>query len=167
LTPLYMIRGYQPSDREQCRSLWRELTEWHRGIYQDPTIGGRHPEDYFDKHLAKVGPGRLWVAVHHSRVVGLVGLIVEENEAEIEPIIVSKAYRRRGIGNKLIQKVVSEAREMKLKFLNVEPVARNIDAVKFLYKQGFKNLGNIQLFISYSDYEWKPGPRIHGCEFNF
>ena len=91
----FVIREYQDDDREQCRTLWRELTEWHREIYQDPTIGGEHPEDYFDKHLAKVGADQLWVAVRDSKVAGLVGLILEGEEAEIEPLIVSKICRRR------------------------------------------------------------------------
>jgi len=58
-------------DKEQCRALWKELTERHREIYDDPSIGGEHPEDYFDKHLGKVGADNLWVAVRGSRVVGL------------------------------------------------------------------------------------------------
>jgi GNAT superfamily N-acetyltransferase len=162
-----IIRNYRKDDREQCRSLWRELTEWHREIYQDQTIGGEHPEDYFDKHLAKVGSSRLWVAVHGSRVVGLVGLIVEENEAEIEPLIVSKTYRGKGIGKKLLETIISEARKIEVRFLNIKPVARNMETIKFLYKQGFKNLGYIELFMGFSDYVWKQGPEIFGCRFDF
>jgi len=167
MAPPSAIRKYKPEDRENCRALWRELTEWHREIYQDLTIGGPHPEEYFDKHLAKVGPDRLWVAVQDSQVVGLVGLIVKGKEAEIEPLIVSKAYRHKGIGKQLIDTVVSEARNMGVRFLNVAPVARNIKAINFLYQQGFKNLGHIELFLDFSDYAWKPGPQIFGCNFNF
>jgi len=163
----FVIRKYKPGDREQCRDLWNELTEWHREIYEDPNIGGEHPEDYFDKHLAKVGNDRLWVAACNSQVVGLVGLIVEEDEAEVEPLIVSRTYRHRGIGKQLIKTVVSEARNMKVKFLNVKPVARNIQAINFLYHQGFKNLGHIQLFLDVSDHAWKPGPQLFQCRFNF
>ena len=162
-----MIRKYEPGDIERCRALWRELTEWHREIYQDPTIGGLHPEDYFDKHLAEVGPNQLWVAVHDSQVVGLVGLIVKGKEAEIEPLIVSKAYRGKGVGKQLIKMVVSEAKNMEIRFLNVVPVARNIQAINFLYQQGFKNLGHIELFLDLSNYTWKPCPQLFGRNFNF
>lgn len=162
-----VVRGYQPEDREECRGLWRELTEWHREIYQDPTIGGEHPEVYFDKHLTKVGPDNLWVATKNSKVVGLTGLIVEDDGAEIEPIIVSRSYRSKGIGQKLIERVVSEARTRGVRILSVKPVARNVKTIKFLHKRGFKNLGEIELFMSFSDYPWKPGPEIHGCKFNF
>jgi len=40
-----VIDNYRECDREQCRSLWRELTEWHREIYQDQTIEGGHLGD--------------------------------------------------------------------------------------------------------------------------
>ncbi|NIP66520.1 GNAT family N-acetyltransferase, partial [Candidatus Bathyarchaeota archaeon] len=147
MTEPFTIRRYQPSDRESCRSLWRALTEWHRRIYRDPFIGGEHPEDYFDEHLAKVRPDRLWVAVHDSRVVGLVGLILNGEEAEIEPLIVSEAYRHQGIGKKLIGAVVSEAENLEIRFLNVKPVARNVQAIKFLHGQDFKTLGHMELFM--------------------
>ena len=163
----FKIRKYQPSDGEECRGLWRELTEWHREIYDDPNIGGEHPEDHFDKHLAKVGPDNLWVAVHDAKVVGLTGLIVENDEAEIEPLIVSKAYRGKGIGEKFIEKVVSEVRKTGIKLLCIKPVARNAKTIRFLYKHGFKNLGEIELFMSFTEYVWKRGPEIHGCKFNF
>ena len=162
-----VIRNYREEDKEFCRSLWRELTEWHREIYQDPRIGGEHPEEYFDKHLAKVGPEKLWVAIHNSKVIGLIGLIIEGNEAEIEPLIVSKAYRGRGIGKQLLETVISEARKMGVRFLCIKPVARNIKTIKFLHKKGFKTLGEIELFMDFSDYKWKSGPKLFGCKFNY
>lgn len=94
-----IIREYRPEDLEACRALWKELTDWHRQIYEDQTIGGEHPEDQYDQHLTAVEPGQLWVAQLGSRVVGLVGLILKRNEAEVEPIIVGKEQRGTGIGN--------------------------------------------------------------------
>jgi len=161
------IRNYQEGNREACRSLWRELTEWHREIYQDPSIGGEHPEDYFDKHLAKVGSECIWVALYGSNVIGFVGLIVEGNEAEIEPIIVRKSYRDKGIGTQLIETVVAEARKRGVRYLDVKPVARNVKTMKFLYKQGFRNVGHIDLFMDFGNHTWKSGLNIHGCEFSY
>jgi len=86
--------------------LWRELIERHREIYQEPTIGGEHPEEYFDKYLNKVGPARIWTAIIESEVVGLTGLDVSGYEAEIEPLIVTKAHRNKGVGTKLLRKVL-------------------------------------------------------------
>jgi GNAT superfamily N-acetyltransferase len=167
----FAVRKYESEDREQCRSLWLELTEWHREIYDDPRIGGEHPEDYFDKHLGKVGADNLWVAVIDSTVVGLIGLMVVDDETEIEPLIVSRSHRGKGIGNQLIGKAIDEARRRGVRLLNVKPVARNAQTIRFLYKRGFTNLGYIELFIDLTGanarYTWKPGPSIFGCDFNY
>ncbi|MEE9223344.1 MAG: hypothetical protein V3U51_01160 [Thermoplasmata archaeon] len=49
------IRQYQQSDLESCRSLWVDLTQRHRDIYESSTIGGDDPGENFDKHLSHVG----------------------------------------------------------------------------------------------------------------
>jgi len=159
------IRNYQRSDREVCRSLWRELTEWHREIYQDPTIGGDKPEEQFDKHLAKLGPSRIWVATINSEVVGLIGLDASSYESEIEPLIVTKAYRNRGIGTKLVEKAILEARKIGAS-LNVAPVARNMKAIRFFHKAGFKNLGRIEMFIDFRNRKWKPAADLLEFKLN-
>jgi GNAT superfamily N-acetyltransferase len=161
------IRAYQDRDREDCRSLWRELTDRHREIYGDPTIGGEHPEDYFDKHLAKVGSGNIWVALRGSCVVGFVGLIVEGNEGEVEPLIVTRSHRHEGIGTQLVRKVISEAHERGIRFLDVKPVARNKEAVRFFCRHGFAVLGHLDMFMDFSGGTWKSGVKIHGCRFEF
>jgi GNAT superfamily N-acetyltransferase len=167
----FAVRRYESEDREQCRSLWRELTEWHREIYNDPRIGGEHPEAYFDKHLRKVGADNLWVAIDGSNVVGLIGLMVVDDETEIEPLIVSKGHRGKGIGKQLIGRAIDEARKRGVNLLNIKPVARNAKTIRFLYKQGFTNLGYIELFIDLTGasahYSWKLGPTIFGCDFNY
>jgi N-acetylglutamate synthase-like GNAT family acetyltransferase len=163
----FKIRKYQSEDLKQCRALWKELTDWHCEIYQDPTIGGVHPEEYFDKHLAEIGPESLWVAVHNSQVVGFTGLIIKGKGAEIEPLIISKSYRHKGIGKQLVETVINQARNKGIRFLNVKPVARNIQAITFFYEQGFTKLGRIELFIDFSDYAWKQGPELFGCAFDF
>jgi hypothetical protein len=81
-----VIRTYTSADLEACRALWVELTEHHRQLYDDPTIGGEQPGLAFDAHLARVGPDRIWVAEAHGTVYGLVGLIVEGDEGEEEGV---------------------------------------------------------------------------------
>jgi len=100
-------------------------------------------------------------------VVGIVELVFKREEAEIEPLIVCKGYRRKGIGTKLIETAVSEARKKGVKFLHIKPVARNVNAIKFLYKQGFQNLGHIDLFMDFSNHSWKSGLEIFGGKFDY
>jgi len=147
--------------------LWKELTEWHREIYGDPAIGGANPENYFDRHLAMVGPEQLWVATKDHIVIGLVGLMYKENEAEIEPLVVKETYRRRGVGTKLVETAISEARSKGVRMLNVKPVARNIQAIRFFHRMGFGNLGFVELFMDFSNGSWKNGPEIYGLKFSY
>jgi GNAT superfamily N-acetyltransferase len=167
VSDVVVIRNYRPIDLESCQSLWMELTNSHRMLYDDPTIGGKHPEKFFDKHLARVGKDRLWVAVINTRVVGLTGLILEEEEAEIEPLIVSQPYRGKGIGTKLIDTAISEAHKLGAKVVSVKPVIRNLKAIQFFHEQSFRNLGFIELFMTLSEKKFKKNMEIFDLTFNY
>ena len=114
-----------------------------------------------------MGADRLWVAVLDSKVVGLTGLLLNENEAEIEPLIVSQPYRNEGIGKRLVKTVVAEAQRMGVRFLTVKPVARNTEALRFFYKQGFQNIGHVELFIDTTKQQWKKGLKLFDLQFNY
>src|SRR5437870_2429650 len=87
------IRSYEADDLAVCRALWVELTEWHRQIYESPQIGGADPGRRFDEHLRQVGRDHIWLATIEGDVVGMVGLIEEESEFELEPLVVSERWR--------------------------------------------------------------------------
>ena len=46
-----LVREYASGDYQVWRRLWAELTEHHRQIYRDPTIGGDDPGSGFDDFL--------------------------------------------------------------------------------------------------------------------
>ena len=161
------IRKYQPRDLPSCRTLWTELTQHHRDIYQSPNIGGPDPGKHFDAHLAKVGPDNLWVATHNDTVIALTGLMGEGDQAEVEPAIVSEHHRRKGIGGALMETVIAEARNRGVKYLSVRPVARNAEALRFFTQQGFTNVGHIELFIDLTNREWKQGLKIFDLDLKY
>lgn len=109
-------------------------------------------------------------AVHGSRVVGLVGLLIKTNpkqiEAEVEPIIITREFRGKGIGERLLQKAIAEARARGARDLAVKPVARNVKTIQFFYKHGFVFVGDVELFMTFSERSRKPGPRMFGCDFD-
>jgi N-acetylglutamate synthase-like GNAT family acetyltransferase len=161
------IRHYEPADYEVSRHrLWVHLTQHHRDIYDDPHIGGDDPGADFDKHLASVGPERIWVAEIDGRVVGLTGLIVTEESSEIEPIIVDPEYRRRGVASALIDHLKEVVRGEQLPELMVRPVARNALVLGFLSKHGFNTLGLVELIIRPEDSDrWVEGAEVSGVRF--
>jgi GNAT superfamily N-acetyltransferase len=161
------IRRYRRTDRESCCRLWRDLTERHREIYSDATIGGQDPEDFFDKHLRKVGEKNVWVAVLGRKVVGLLGMIIDDEEAEMEPVVVHHSHRGKGVGSALVRTAIKEAEKLGVKYLNVRPVARNAEAIKFFRTKGFENIGRIELFMDFSDKRWKTGIDLHDLPFRY
>jgi GNAT superfamily N-acetyltransferase len=146
------------------------MTERHRAIYEDPSIGGEDPGREFDDHLSRVGPELVWVATSEKDVVGFVSLIVEGEQAEVEPIVVSAMHRSRGIGDQLLGRAIDEAKKLGVSCLSVKPVARNVDAISFFYEAGFRILGHIQLFMwlgpSFPG-QWKRGPELFGRQFDY
>jgi len=160
------IRAYEPTDREACRALWRELTEHHRELYADPGIGGADPGDRFDEFLEHPHFVAAWVAVRDDEVVGLTGLLRGEEGAEIEPVVVSRPVRGQGIGRRLVEHVMDEARGRGERSLSIRPVARNASAIRHFLRAGFTTVGRIELFQSLepSDRAWQPGVTIHGLD---
>jgi GNAT superfamily N-acetyltransferase len=131
-----LIRLCEPCDLAACRDLWAELTQRHRDIYNDPTIGGDDPGVYFDTYLASPGLRGPWVAVVDGAVAGLTGLLPHWGDLTIEPIVVSAGLRSRGIGAALVVHAVEQARAGGARDVTVRPVARNIEAIAF-FVRGF------------------------------
>ena len=165
------IRDYQASDFEVCRSLWGELTQHHRDIYDDPTIGGDDPGRGFETYINNPQRRGTWVAELEGQVAAFAGLLVHwEEEGEVEPVVVSAPYRRKGIGSTLIGRVVEEAKKTGVRFLSVRPATRNEKAISLFVRLGFNLLGYVDLFQDLSpssDRKWKPGVVIHGNKLRY
>lgn len=158
------IRQYEPSDIEACRSLWVELTEAHRELYDDPSIGGEQPGLLFDRHLERVGAECIWTAQCGGEAGGFVSLRVNDSasgdpEGEVAELVVSQRYRRRGIGRALLDFAIGEARRLGVGYLSISPVARNAPAMSLYHQAGFQLVGQIELFMDLKDSKrtsWKP-----------
>jgi len=161
------VRQYAEKDKAACRELWAELTQWHRDIYGDQTIGGTDPGLYFDEHLKKAGPEHILVAVDGRKIVGLTGYLVMEEEIEVEPLIVAASHRGRGIGTKLLESLIAQVRGTGIKFLNVRPVARNKRALEFFRSRGFNKIGRVELFVDYTGKDWKEDLKLFDLEFGY
>jgi GNAT superfamily N-acetyltransferase len=169
-TPVVIVRGYSEGDYRACRSLWAELTEYHRCIYGDPSIGGDDPGAGFDDYLASAERMGSWVAESHSTVVGLTGLFDRGTSGEVEPVVVTEGARDQGIGRMLISRVVEEARARGYEYLAIRPVARNVAAVRRFYAAGFRALGghiDLTMDLAARRHEWLPGASLHGLDFHY
>ena len=163
------IRAYQDADHDACRALWVELTERHRLIYDDPTIGGDDPGAYLDTYLATPERVGSWVAVQEGETVGLTGLFVRGDSAEVEPVVVTERLRGQGIGQALLDAMIDEARSRGLPSLSIRPVARNVEAIALFWRAGFRTMGHLDLFLDLvdRDYTWRDGLDVHGLPVRY
>jgi GNAT superfamily N-acetyltransferase len=161
------IRSYRDDDHPACRTLWVELTEHHRRIYEAPDIGGDDPGSDFDRHLDRYGGQDLWVAVLDGSIIGLAGLIAAD-DPELEPLIVSDRHRGLGVARALVDRVATEARERGHRMLSVRPVARNASALAAFKALGFGTLGHVELLMELGDSAraWLPEAEIRGTRFS-
>ena len=169
-TPELIVRDYADSDYRACRALWAELTEYHRGIYGDPSIGGDDPGAEFDGYLAMSERIGSWVAESHGRVVGLTGLLDRGTSAEVEPVVVTEAARDQGIGRRLISRAVEEALAGGYEYLAIRPVARNVAAEQRFHAAGFRTLGghiDLTMDLAARRHEWLRGASLHGRDFDY
>jgi GNAT superfamily N-acetyltransferase len=148
------IRPYSEEDLLVCRGLWRELTQHHRDLYDDQSIGGPEPELEFDAHIKRPDLVGFWLAEDEGAVVGMTGLLLNGEEAQVEPIVVTRERRSEGIGGALLQHARSEAIARNAHFLSVMPVARNTRAIRKFIASGFDIAGQIDLFE-----DLRPGER--------
>jgi GNAT superfamily N-acetyltransferase len=165
----FTIRPYADADLEACRELWRELTQHHRDLYGDQGIGGDDPGMHFDRYRTHARLAASWVADAEGRIVGLTGLLVDGEEGEVEPVVVTAELRGLGIGRRLLDHVVAEARSRGLKSLSIRPVARNAQALHSFRQAGFRLLGHVELFLPLSDRErnWEDGIDLHGESYGY
>ena len=169
-TPEVIVRDYAEGDYRACRSLWAELTEYHRSIYGDPSIGGDDPGAGFDDYLATSQWTGSWVAVSHSGVVGLTGLLDWGTSAEVEPVVVAEATRGEGVGCMLISRVVEEAHARGYEYLAIRPVARNVAALRRFHAAGFRALGghiDLTMDLAARRHGWLRGASLHGLDFDY
>ena len=164
------IRKYQDGDLESCNYLWRELTQRHRDVYFDQSIGGDDPGAAFENYLKKTNLAGIWIVEQAALVIGMAGLLVDGSDAEIEPIVIRSDFRSRGVGTLLIERLKIEAKQHGSGYLSIRPVARNIEAIKCFHRAGFSLLGHIDMFLDLSeegDQGWKDGVTIHGNTFRY
>ncbi len=161
------IREYRQDDYDACRALWVELTEHHREIYEDPSIGGDDPGAAIDDHLAISKRAATWVAERDGVVLGFCSLNVEYDTGEVDPVVVTKRARSKGVGTALLETAIEEARARGMRNVSIQPVARNVDAMRLYRRLGFHVLGHIDMTLDLSGRApgWKPGITIHGEEY--
>ena len=80
-------------------------------------------------------------AVEGKRVLGYVGMMHVLDEGYISNVAVAPAYRRRGLGDRLIGELLERAKALRLAFVTLEVRESNAPAIALYLKHGFSPVG--------------------------
>lgn len=89
---------------------------------------------------------RFFTAVCDGEICGYIGAHNILGEIYITDIAVFEKYRRKGIGEKLLQKLVSVCEQEQADFITLEVRESNTVAVSLYEKAGFKTVGKRKAF---------------------
>ena len=81
------------------------------------------------------------VAETDGKVAGYVGMMYILDEGYISNVAVSPEFRRRGLGDRLIDALLERADDLKLAFVTLEVRASNAPAIALYKKHGFVPVG--------------------------
>ena len=89
--------------------------------------------------------GHMWVAEWQGKVVGMVGLAVDEKQqpgiAELQRMSVSSTCRKMGVGRKLLEELIRHAKQQRLKKIVLTTTSAQAPAVGLYKKYGFRLTG--------------------------
>ena len=81
------------------------------------------------------------IARLNKKIVGFAGVIDTVDQLEITNIVVKKDFRKKGIGNELLEQLIKLAKENGKGKITLEVNSTNLAAIKLYEKNGFKNVG--------------------------
>ncbi|HEX4022442.1 MAG TPA: GNAT family N-acetyltransferase [Acidobacteriaceae bacterium] len=114
-----------------------EAAQWSRAVYAD-MMTARMPPGIGYRRV-------IFVAMHTTAILGfaVVGTLqlTEATECELENMAVAPAWRRRGLGRRLVEKAIHWCVEQKTSQVLLEVRASNIAAMELYEGMGFQHVG--------------------------
>ena len=113
-----------------------EVYRLEKACFSDPWHKDSIRELLFHPH------GKAYIAAAENQVAGYLFLFYDSVEATVGNVAVSPAFRGYGIGEKLMQTVIDEAKAKGLEYITLEVRSRNIPAISLYQKLGFTIVGS-------------------------
>lgn len=82
-----------------------------------------------------------WIALSKRKIIGSIGLKIEENKAQIKRVYVAKEHRHEGIGTLLYKELENAAIKNNVYNLYLNAGTNLLNAHKFYEKLGYSNCG--------------------------
>jgi diamine N-acetyltransferase len=155
-----MIRKARITDFQQMIGIYIELDEIHRLEYPELFIepeGEARPLDYIQKQIDDEDKF-LVVAEIANHIIGFAECVVMESSTfpvikkrkwvELNSLVVLKAYQGKGIGKRLLDRIVKWSSEKGIYRIELKVFTFNSSAKEFYTKEGFFDLYN-RMYIEF------------------
>lgn len=112
-----------------------QIVEMEKAYFSDPWSSFA-----FQSELKN--PFSVWiVAVDQGKVAGYVGSQTVIDSSDMMNIAVAESYRRQGVAQMLIEKLIDELKERQSMYLLLEVRVSNTPAISLYEKMGFQQIG--------------------------
>jgi len=131
------IRDFEPGDQADFRRL---NEEW---ILRHFVMEAKDEEALDDPEGTILAPGgRIFLAIQEGRAVGCCALLAtaRAGEFEVAKMAVTESARRNGIGRRLLEKAIAEARAAGAAHLYLETNRALLPAIRLYESIGFRHL---------------------------
>jgi len=147
----FKLREFSSIDLEECVSLYRQMVDHHREVYEDSTIP--YNDEYIIKKLQRTDDNYIkMVAEKDKRIIGLLTIDIKGRTCELDEILVEKSMRGKGIGTALAEYLQKTALGRGCTEIQVSFAARNEKALNFHHRKiGLNCLGMMQIFMPLTD----------------
>jgi len=129
------IRLAEPDDCEAIRALFQQ------SLIEGQTDDGDAGEDIDslqDWYFADDGASGFWVAEHEGTVIGMIGVRnLHDDVAEMRRLRVAPAYRRQGIGSRLMEQAVRFCKDQGYLKVRLDVRSERTPAIALFEKLGF------------------------------
>ena len=95
----------------------------------------------FEEELESPNSKYIMAKTNDDEIIGFAGIKIIINTADIMNIVVKKSWRNQGVGNFLLNNLVSICKDLNLLSLSLEVNEDNYPAIHLYKKFGFKNIG--------------------------
>lgn len=85
---------------------------------------------------------KTYVMKLQRRIIGFICFVMLKDEVELEAIYIEEIFQRQGYGQKLIEKMITSAKENGCQYICLEVREHNGQAIKFYKKNGFQEIFN-------------------------
>ena len=119
----------RPYRKEDCHNIKKFISEILQNIFKSPA------KALEDLDNIKKNFDKFWIATEDNKIIGTIGIKNEQGKARISRMYISKDYRRKGLGKKLMSLALNYCKNnYKEGFLSTY---KQMNSVDFYKKMGF------------------------------